>query len=422
MDNIIARQKIAKRRPAPKPLGSRTAPTSPQKVHRSRSMGLSFSQIFEPRRRNYAGPTAQGRRAPRFPGLASGLVNKVRGGLGLGLRRGLRSLRRSLSLAPGSTFAKPSPALLILIAILAGLAGLGFGLAAMLRGPSFPLPASGLLPADDSVQALLLDYVSPELASRADAADQDSGPLPPAPVTMELSSYRVRPGDSLASIAKRFGLFVDTIISANGISSVGAVKPGTQLRIPNINGLIYRTRSGDSLGSVARRFKTDTTRIVDANDLGSSRLLPGQSLFIPGARLPETAVKQALGQRVAWPVRGPLSSFFGYRPDPFTGVSRFHAGIDIVTNSGTPVLAAMDGRVSDSGYNANYGNYVILNHAEGYQTLYGHLTSASVAVGTKVAQGTVIGISGNTGYSTGPHVHFGLFRQGQPINPLKYLK
>jgi murein DD-endopeptidase MepM/ murein hydrolase activator NlpD len=81
----------------------------------------------------------------------------------------------------------------------------------------------------------------------------------------------------------------------------------------------------------------------------------------------------------------------------------------------------MDGTVSDTGYNANYGNYVILNHADGFQSLYGHLSSATVLNGTRVTQGTLIGISGNTGYSTGPHLHFGLFRKSMPLNPLKYL-
>jgi murein DD-endopeptidase MepM/ murein hydrolase activator NlpD len=91
-------------------------------------------------------------------------------------------------------------------------------------------------------------------------------------------------------------------------------------------------------------------------------------------------------------------------------------------DAGTPVRAAMAGRVSDVGYNANYGNYVILSHADGFQTLYGHLTSASAVVGASVNQGDVIGLSGNTGYSTGPHLHFGLFKRSLALNPLKYLK
>jgi murein DD-endopeptidase MepM/ murein hydrolase activator NlpD len=82
----------------------------------------------------------------------------------------------------------------------------------------------------------------------------------------------------------------------------------------------------------------------------------------------------------------------------------------------------MDGTVSDTGYNGNYGNYIILNHAEGFQTLYGHLSAVTVHRGMRLSQGTLIGLSGNTGYSTGSHLHFGLFRGSLPLNPLKYLK
>ena len=89
---------------------------------------------------------------------------------------------------------------------------------------------------------------------------------------------------------------------------------------------------------------------------------------------------------------------------------------------GTPVKAAMDGRVADVGWNANYGNYVIISHGGGLQTLYGHLSSYSVKAGDSVSQGMVIAKSGNTGYSTGPHLHFGVYRNGVMTNPLKLLK
>jgi murein DD-endopeptidase MepM/ murein hydrolase activator NlpD len=403
MDDIIARQKIARRRPSPRPVSLRAGPAA------------AYSPSYDQQLRAFPRRGAPGRRrAPHFSSLASGFLSR--------LRTVLAPARRTFRL-PGSLKAPTRRQALLLLAGLATLLVLAGGLTVLLRGPSFPLPAGGLLPAEDSAQNLLLDYASPELGASGNASDPEGSPaLPPAPVMLELSTYTARPGDSLASIAKRFGLYMDTIISANGISSSRAIKPGMALRIPNINGLIHKTRPGDSLSSIAKRYKTDTTRIVDANDLGSSQLLSGQSLFIPGARLPPSEVSQALGQRVAWPLRGPLSSFFGYRADPFTGVRRFHAGVDIVTNSGSPVRAAMDGRVSDSGYNANYGNYLILNHADGYQSLYGHLSAAIATTGSKVSQGDLIGLSGNTGYSTGPHLHFGLFRNGLPINPLKYLK
>ena len=402
MDSIIARQKIGKRRSGTKPRDNSVA-------FRIRPVATAKPHASVPRERPRIKPRAEPFKWGQHP------VIRWSESLGLGLRQTLRSIAGKVRLIPKARLA------IIGASALVAIIALSTGIAAIARGPAFPLPPSGLLPPEDSVQRLLLEYVSPELAGAGEDSDPDATSLPSAPVTLEMATYRVRSGDSVATVAKRFGLFVDTIISANGISGTSALKPGVQLRIPNINGLVYKVRSADNLSSISKRFKIDATRIVDANDLGSSRLVAGKALFIPGARLPAAEIRQALGQKVAWPVRGPLSSVFGYRDDPFTGVSRFHAGIDIVVNSGTPVRAAMDGKASDSGYNANYGNYVILNHADGFQTLYGHLTSASVSVGSTVAQGSVIGISGNTGYSTGPHLHFGLFRRSHPLNPLKYL-
>jgi murein DD-endopeptidase MepM/ murein hydrolase activator NlpD len=408
MDSIIASQKIGKRRPAPKPHASPF-------LDRAGEIPAPGAKIKGPRRRSggYAepGPRLSKSRSP-FALIAA----RLRGEAGPAIRRALRSIPTKTSTLPRAGRAIGA------LSFLAVLAALSFGIAALLRGPSFPLPDAALLPDSDGAQDLLLEYVSPELADGKADSGQDSSSLPPAPVTLEMSTYTVRSNDSLASIAKRFGLNIDTLISANGIRSSGSVRSGTQLRVPNINGLIYKVRPGDSLAGVAKRYKIDTTKIVDANDLGSARLIVGQSLFIPGARLPQAAINQAMGQRVSWPVRGPLSSYFGYRPDPFTGVRRFHAGIDIVVDSGTPVRAAMAGRVSDVGYNANYGNYIILNHADGFQTLYGHLSLAEVVVGSSVEQGTLLGLSGNTGYSTGAHLHFGLFRRSLALNPLKYLK
>jgi murein DD-endopeptidase MepM/ murein hydrolase activator NlpD len=391
MDSIITRQKIGKRRPAPKPQGR-------PKVDRGPRFPLleGRARILAPSgRTSLRGAWRKAGRASRLGEILALLAARVRG-------------ERRLALGALAGFA--------------ALIALAFGVSALISGPSFPMPKEALLPAEDGAQDLLLEYVSPELAAGAADSGPDAAALPPAPVTLEMTTYTVRAKDSLEAIAKRFGLNVDTLISANGISSSSSVRSGTQLRIPNINGLIHKVKSGEHLGGLAKRYKVDTTKIVDANDLGSSQLRIGQSIFIPGARLPQAAIAQALGQRVAWPARGPLSSYFGYRPDPFTGVRRFHAGIDIVMDTGTTVRAAMAGRVSDIGYNANYGNYIIINHADGFQTLYGHLSSTSAIEGAAVEQGTIIGLSGNTGYSTGPHLHFGLFKRSLALNPLKYLK
>jgi murein DD-endopeptidase MepM/ murein hydrolase activator NlpD len=96
---------------------------------------------------------------------------------------------------------------------------------------------------------------------------------------------------------------------------------------------------------------------------------------------------------------------------------QFHQGVDIVGNIGDPVRAAMDGTVMHRGANPEFGNFMVLQHGE-YQTLYAHLSAFSVAQGQSVRQGQEIGKIGNTGRSTGPHLHFGVFQRGEPVNPV----
>lgn len=303
---------------------------------------------------------------------------------------------------------------------------------AVLLSALLSLGAAGGLPAryrppdrvvlheDPSSQEILNRFVSPELG---DAELPGSGiDMPPLPLTLAVVTYVVRPGDSISSIAARHGVNLDTLISMNGITDARRIQAGARLRIPNISGIVHIVSRGESVGSVAARYSVASTAILDANDLGSSVIRPGQSLFIPGARMSTTDLKKALGELVAWPVRGTLSSHFGYRPNPFTGIRQFHNAIDIVAPEGTPVKAAMDGRVADTGYNAIYGNYVILSHPEGYQTLYAHLSKITIKRGASVQQGTLLGAVGTTGYSTGPHLHFGVFKRGSAVDPLKLLK
>ncbi|WP_438829573.1 M23 family metallopeptidase [Alkalispirochaeta alkalica] len=110
------------------------------------------------------------------------------------------------------------------------------------------------------------------------------------------------------------------------------------------------------------------------------------------------------------------------RPDPFTGQRRFHNGVDIVNAMRTPVRAAASGRVVHvESQIGNYGRFVILRHADGFQTLYAHLDSYSVRVGQNVSRGQQIGAMGNTGRSTGPHLHFSVIHNGRFVNPLRYL-
>ncbi len=120
------------------------------------------------------------------------------------------------------------------------------------------------------------------------------------------------------------------------------------------------------------------------------------------------------------PLDGRLSSPFGWRNIAVNG-NRFHAGVDIVANTGTPVAAARDGLVARSGWWGTYGNVVVLDHGDGSETRYAHLSRVSVAAGDAVRQGDVIGAVGSTGASTGPHLHFELRFDGRAVDPLQYL-
>lgn len=317
-----------------------------------------------------------------------------------------------------SSLRRALPRLLSFLAAGSLLLALAFIGLSLIRDPSFPLPAAGLIPGDSTAEEALLAFLTPELAEQE---SEETSP-PPLPRSLEIDRYTVKTGDSLGAIARRFGLSMDSLISMNGIKSARGLRAGTELKIPNMDGLLHIVGKGESLGSIAGRYKIEVSALADANDLGTAVIQPGQTLFIPGASLAKTELKRVLGELIIWPIRGPLSSYYGYRPDPFTGVRRFHAGIDIVASPGTPIKASSDGRIADVGYNAIYGNYVILNHADGMQSLYGHLTAYSVRRGQPIEQGQTIGTVGNTGYSTGPHLHFGLFKGGASVNPLKYLK
>lgn len=123
-----------------------------------------------------------------------------------------------------------------------------------------------------------------------------------------------------------------------------------------------------------------------------------------------------------WPVNGSLVSHFGMRTDPFSGQGGFHPGVDIHAPIGTPIRAAADGRIVQGGWNAGYGISVMIDHENGMHTLYGHMSRVELRVGQEVKRGQIIGLSGSTGHSTGPHVHYEVHVNGAPVNPYRYLR
>ncbi len=269
----------------------------------------------------------------------------------------------------------------------------------------------------NSIRSSLLSYAGQE------SANQGSGTfmLPEGAVINSVSSreYLLQRGDTLSEIAGSNGLDVGTLIAFNQISDVRKIFAGTTIRIPNVDGVPYTVRSGDSLASISEKFSINLNYILDANDLQTELISAGDQLFIPGGKISEYDYKKAMGTLFIYPTRGRLTSPFGYRNDPFTGVRSMHYGVDLAAPVGTAIVSTMAGQIIAVGDRpAGYGKYIVVRHAQGFQSLYGHLSRIVVRKGQYVSQGQKIGEMGSSGRSTGPHLHFSLYRNNVPINPL----
>jgi len=230
--------------------------------------------------------------------------------------------------------------------------------------------------------------------------------------------YTVKSGDAISNLAINFGLNQDTIISVNKITNTRLLQVGKVLKIPNQDGIFHTVKAGETLDSVSEKYKADIEAIQLANELFSAYVVTGTDLFVPGARLDWSVLQQINGDLFLWPVNGAITSFYGWRTNPFNrGQRQFHNGIDIRGRTGTPVRAAMAGRVSAVGFDRVFGNYIIINHNAGYRTLYGHLSVIRTRTGAYVAVGERIGDVGSTGQSTGSHLHFTVYKNGATVNP-----
>ncbi|MDR0449832.1 MAG: M23 family metallopeptidase [Treponema sp.] len=236
------------------------------------------------------------------------------------------------------------------------------------------------------------------------------------------SSYRVEKGDMIGDLALKFGLNQDTIISYNAVKNTRLLQIGQVLKIPNQDGILYTVKKGDSLEKIAEDHQSDTEAIRTVNELFSDTIHPETVLFIPNARLDWVNLQEINGDLFIWPLSGRLTSNYGFRANPFTGVRQFHTGIDISAGAGTPIRAAMSGRVTFAGWSDVFGNYVVVSHHSGYRTLYGHMSVIRVKNGALVGTGERLGDVGSTGLSTGPHLHFTVYKNGVTVNPRTLMK
>jgi murein DD-endopeptidase MepM/ murein hydrolase activator NlpD len=282
-------------------------------------------------------------------------------------------------------------------------------------------PVMALSPGDDpAVRTNLASYAGIAGAMPLPGESFESIPLDLTEI-FQWESYTVQKGDSVSKIAAARSISMDAIIASNGISNARLLREGDVIRIPNMDGIPYTVKRGDSLSKISAALGVPLDAILDANDIQSDAISAGQQLFIPGARMRTEDLKLALGELFIYPIRGRLTSSYGWRNDPISGARRYHAALDLAAVTGTPVKASMDGRVATVGTNSVYGKYIILSHGNGFQTLYAHLNATSITQGSYVYQGGKIGEVGSTGYSTGPHLHFAVYKNGKPVNPLEFL-
>ncbi len=229
----------------------------------------------------------------------------------------------------------------------------------------------------------------------------------------EIRVYTVRDNDSLSEIADMFGVTTNTIMWANDLTKATGIHPGDTLVILPVVGVRYSVKNGDTIGSIAKKYEGDVEEILAYNQLISAKDLSiGDILIIPGGAMHAAPVRVAAQ---AQPVRvsGTSIASVGFsHPAPGSvrtqGIHGYNA-VDLANSMGTPIKAAASGEVivsKDSGWNGGYGQYIVIKHADGTQTLYSHLSSNSVGVGAYVSQGQVIGGMGSTGKSTGSHLHF----------------
>lgn len=231
-----------------------------------------------------------------------------------------------------------------------------------------------------------------------------------------IERHVVSRGECLWTIARKHHVSMETIIAQNDLASPRYLRPGQILEIVDTDGLFITVKKGDTVSGILDRYNVELTDLVNSNPgVDVDRLSIRQKLFLPGTK--------ALGElwRFAWPAHGRISSRYGYRYHPIFHRRMMHTGLDIAARYGSPIRAALAGRVVFAGRKGGYGKTVVLDHANGYETLYGHCSKILVKRGQTVKKGQQIATVGNTGISTGPHLHFEVEQHGKRMNPEKAL-
>ncbi len=311
----------------------------------------------------------------------------------------------------------------------------------------------------DDVDQPIADLTVPGSIAILPGADEPGIPgEAPLPVRTKTEIYVIQPGDTVASIARRHGVTVGTVLWANKLTERSTIQPGDPLKIPPVSGVLHTVKKGETLAKIAITYGVSQDVINEANELSGS-LSIGAELVVPGGRppavipvasrtssarpdvpisriankavdiyqeltgtkddtrnKPEDVVEAETKERpkLLWPTAlRVINQYYGWR----------HTGVDIDGDYKDPIYASEDGVVETAGWNSGgYGLQIVINHQNGMKTRYAHASKLFVKVGQAVKRGEVIAMVGTTGRSTGTHLHYEVYVSGARKNPLAYTK
>ncbi len=278
----------------------------------------------------------------------------------------------------------------------------------LIEKESTDLNLNEIAPIDASITPTQIDVI---------VADSNEG------VTLQedgdITEYEVVSGDSIEGIAQKFSISPETILWANDLKKQNPIHVGQKLVILPVSGVSYTIKSGDTVSEIADKFDVTQQELMEFNHLEDGKLSIGEVVIIPGGKIQPTKVVNSVKTPVKVEVKPSAPTKNSTASNSFTrpvvsGIKtqgiHGHNGIDIAAAYGTPIIAAGSGTVTlvrgGNGWNGGYGNYVVINHQKGVQTLYAHMSSISVEQGQTVSKGQQVGAMGNTGDSTGVHLHF----------------
>lgn len=306
----------------------------------------------------------------------------------------------------------------------------------------------------------IADLTVPGAIAFQPGADEPGDPSnPPAPTRTEVETYAVQEGDTVSTIAAKFGVNVATILWANGLTTRSTIKPGQSLRILPTSGVTHTVKKNDTLGKIAQTYKVTVEEIQSYNRLGPDSVLAlNEELIIPGGTPPAISnpvaartninvkpdvpitrignkaydiyqeitgskdtrekpadiVETEPTAKLLWPTDShAINQYFGWK----------HTGVDIHGRYNNAIYASEDGVVETSGWNSGgYGLQIVINHGNGMKTRYAHASKIFVKSGQTVKRGEVLAMVGTTGRSTGPHLHYEVIVNGKVRNPLAYTR